>query len=58
MRSNLILQHLKVTKVDEQELHSSRMLTACMLAVSPSIYCAGGIYLGREGCLPWQGGLP
>ena len=50
MRSNLI-SYLKVTKVAEQELHSSRMLTACMLAISPSIYCAGGVCLGRGVCL-------
>ena len=36
-------------------MHSSRMRTACLLPVSPSMHCAGGVYSG--GCLPlvWGG---
>ena len=36
-------------------LHSSRMHTVCLLTVSPSMHCAGGVCSG--GCLV-QGGIP
>ena len=42
----------------EQELHSSRMHTARLLTVSPSMHCAGGGSALPGGCLPCQGGSP
>ena len=40
----------QTTKYSQQELHSSRMHTARLLTVTPSMHCAGGS--------PCQGGLP
>ena len=38
-------------------MHSSRMPTTCLLAVSPSMYYQGAVP-ARGRCVPAQGGVP
>ena len=43
--------------MSQTRLHSSRMHTARALTISPSLLCAGGVYLVLGG-VPGPGGVP
>ena len=42
-------------ELDDKNWHSSRMHTARLLTVSPSMHCTGGSALARGICLDWGG---
>ena len=52
--SNLSIPR-RLSNYFETRMHSSRMLTARLLTVSPSMHCSRGVYLGG-GCT-WSGGV-
>ena len=55
-------QQLDNLKLYVTSMHSSRMRTACLLLVSPSMHCSQGVYLlgwcTCPGGVPAQGGVP
>ena len=48
--ANLLFSRIVAENCTKTRLHSSRMHTACLLTISPSMHCAGGLPVPR-GCL-------